>query len=71
MNERQLVEGIALSGFGMQDDIQASLAAGFREHVVKPVDWPKLEALVDHAAMRLHPAQNGQSRDAPFTLRVI
>jgi signal transduction histidine kinase/ActR/RegA family two-component response regulator len=71
MNERQPVEGIALSGFGMQDDIQASLAAGFREHVVKPVDWPKLEAIVDHAAMRLHPVQNGQSRDAPFTLRVI
>jgi signal transduction histidine kinase/ActR/RegA family two-component response regulator len=71
MNERQPVEGIALSGYGMQDDIQASLAAGFREHVVKPVDWPKLEAIVDHAAMRLHPAQNGQSSDAPFTLRVI
>ena len=71
MTERQPVEGIALSGYGMQDDIQASLAAGFREHVVKPVDWPKLEAIVDHAAMRLHPAQNGQSYDAPFTLRVI
>ena len=71
MNERQPVEGIALSGYGMQDDIQASLAAGFREHVVKPVDWPKLEAIVDHAAMRLHPTQNGQSYDAPFTLRVI
>ena len=71
MNERQPVEGIALSGYGMQDDIQASLAAGFREHVVKPVDWPKLEAIVDHAAMRLHPARNGQAYDAPFTLRVI
>ena len=71
MTERQPVEGIALSGYGMQDDIQASLAAGFREHVVKPVDWPKLEAIIDHAAMRLHPTQNGQSYDAPFTLRVI
>ena len=71
MTERQPVEGIALSGYGMQDDIQASLAAGFREHVVKPVDWPKLQAIVDHAAMRLHPTQNGQSYDAPFTLRVI
>ena len=71
MNERQRVEGIALSGYGMQDDIQASLAAGFREHVIKPVDWPKLESIVDHAAMRLHPTQNGQSYDAPFTLRVI
>ncbi len=71
MNERQPVEGIALSGYGMQDDIQASLAAGFREHVVKPVDWPKLESIVEHASRRLHPTQNGQSCDAPFTLRVI
>ena len=71
MKERQPVEGIALSGYGMQDDIQASFDAGFREHVVKPVDWPKLESIVDHVAMRIHPSQNGQSYDAPFTLRVI
>ncbi len=30
--------GIALSGFGMDDDIQQSLAAGFAEHLTKPVD---------------------------------
>jgi signal transduction histidine kinase/ActR/RegA family two-component response regulator len=71
INERRPTEGIALSGYGMQDDIEASLAAGFREHLVKPVDWPKLEALVDHVVMRLHPTQNGQPYDAPFTLRAI
>jgi signal transduction histidine kinase/ActR/RegA family two-component response regulator len=72
MNARRPTEGIALSGYGMQDDIEASLAAGFREHLIKPVDWPRLEAVVDRAAMRLHPAQNGQLSDPPFTtLRVV
>jgi CheY-like chemotaxis protein/anti-sigma regulatory factor (Ser/Thr protein kinase) len=31
-------KGIALSGFGTEADIQASLAAGFTTHLVKPVD---------------------------------
>ena len=38
--------GIALSGYGMEQDLQRSSAAGFAEHLVKPVDWPRLEAAV-------------------------
>ena len=34
--------GIALSGFGTDDDVAASSAAGFAEHLTKPVDWPQL-----------------------------
>jgi PAS domain S-box-containing protein len=36
------VRGIAMSGFGMEDDIRRSLDAGFREHLVKPLDFEKL-----------------------------
>ena len=72
MNARRPTEGIALSGYVTQTYIEASLAAGFREHLIKPVDWPRLEAVVERAAMRVHPAQNGQSYDVPFTtLRVV
>ena len=71
MNERRATEGIALSGYGMQTDVDASLAAGFREHLVKPIDWPKLEAVIDHITNRIHPTQNGHSEDAPFTLHAI
>ena len=71
MNERRATEGIALSGYGMQTDVDASMAAGFREHLVKPIDWPKLEAVIDHITNRIHPTQNGHSADAPFTLHAI
>jgi signal transduction histidine kinase len=37
------LRGIALSGYGMSEDIQLSQEAGFAEHLVKPVDLKKLE----------------------------
>jgi signal transduction histidine kinase/ActR/RegA family two-component response regulator len=36
--------GIALSGYGMDEDLKATASAGFHAHLVKPVDWPRLEA---------------------------
>jgi len=71
MNERRPTEGIALSGYGMQSDIDASLAAGFREHLVKPVDWPKLESVVNSVAARLQSSQNGSSPDSPLKLDTL
>jgi PAS domain S-box-containing protein len=44
--------GIALSGFGMETDIQRSLEAGFVEHLVKPVGVKALQAAIDRA---VHP----------------
>jgi two-component system CheB/CheR fusion protein len=37
---------IALSGFGTAEDVRASLDAGFREHLTKPVDLDRLLAAV-------------------------
>jgi CheY-like chemotaxis protein len=37
------LRGIALTGYGMSEDIQLSQEAGFAEHLVKPVDLKKLE----------------------------
>lgn len=39
--------GIALSGFGTEEDLRASAAAGFAEHLTKPVDWPQLRAAIE------------------------
>jgi len=39
-------KAIALSGFGMEDDIQRSRDAGFAEHLTKPVDISRLEAAI-------------------------
>ncbi|MEY2485852.1 MAG: hypothetical protein QOH39_1500 [Verrucomicrobiota bacterium] len=41
------IRGIAISGFGMNGDIEKSLQAGFSEHLVKPVKLEKLEAAID------------------------
>jgi CheY-like chemotaxis protein len=44
--------GIALSGFGTAEDVAASSAAGFAEHLTKPVDWPQLRAGIDRLIHR-------------------
>ena len=41
---------IAMSGYGMEEDRERSLAAGFRHHLVKPMDIDKLESLLEEAA---------------------
>jgi CheY-like chemotaxis protein len=41
------IPGIAISGFGMNGDIEKSFDAGFAEHLVKPVKMESLEAAID------------------------
>jgi PAS domain S-box-containing protein len=41
------LRGIALSGFGTDEDVAASSAAGFSEHLTKPVDWPHLRSAIE------------------------
>ena len=36
------LKGIALSGFGMEEDLRRSREAGFVAHLVKPVDFKEL-----------------------------
>jgi CheY-like chemotaxis protein len=43
------IRGIAISGFGMNGDVEKSLLAGFSEHLVKPVNLEKLEAAIEQA----------------------
>ena len=52
--------GIAISGFGMSSDIASSLAAGFSEHLVKPLSFEKLEAAMERT---MRPRDN-QRRDS-------
>jgi CheY-like chemotaxis protein len=47
--------GIALSGFGMDDDIRRSLEAGFARHLTKPIDLQQLQAAIDHVAGTISP----------------
>ena len=44
---------IAMSGFGQLSDRQRSLIAGYRHHLLKPVEPNRLETLLDEAAREL------------------
>jgi signal transduction histidine kinase/ActR/RegA family two-component response regulator len=49
---RQSLVGIALSGFGMEEDVRRSLDAGFEHHLTKPIDFQELERFLGTMASR-------------------
>jgi signal transduction histidine kinase/ActR/RegA family two-component response regulator len=50
IRSRRPMPGIALSGFGSADDIEQSLASGFNVHLTKPVDFRRLEEVIQQIA---------------------
>ena len=54
LHESKGMRGIALSGFGMDNDVTKARAAGFSEHLTKPINFERLEAairqLLEHEA---------------------
>ena len=46
LRERYNLRGVALSGYGMEEDIQRSLDAGFAQHLTKPVEIAQLDSAV-------------------------
>lgn len=53
---RGLRRGIAVSGYGMEQDIQRSREAGFADHLTKPLDLPALRrAIAEVTASTDHP----------------
>jgi PAS domain S-box-containing protein len=45
------IPGIALTGYGMEDDVSRTRAAGFAAHLTKPVDAGLLESMIDRVAL--------------------
>jgi PAS domain S-box-containing protein len=39
--------GIALTGYGMEEDVARSRAAGFAEHITKPVNFDRLQQVIE------------------------
>ncbi len=48
---------IALTGYGQESDRQAALAAGFEEHLTKPIGFSSLQSLLSRLAKRLNSSQ--------------
>jgi PAS domain S-box-containing protein len=60
LRDTQGMKGIALSGFGTNEDVAASAAAGFAAHLTKPVDWDRLRTEIE----RLVPTKESAARSA-------
>lgn len=60
LRDKHDLTGIALSGFGTDADVAASLAAGFASHLTKPVEWDRLRRELE----RLTPVRDSASRSA-------
>jgi PAS domain S-box-containing protein len=52
LQQKYGLRGIALSGYGMEEDITRSRQAGFAEHLVKPVDPQKLNEAIARVSSR-------------------
>lgn len=60
LQAEQHLEGIALTGYGMEEDIKHSLAAGFVAHLTKPVSIDSLEQAL--AAVKTKKVPTGTCR---------
>ncbi|MDR3403750.1 MAG: response regulator [Chthoniobacter sp.] len=49
------IAGIALSGFGMPEDLERSYSAGFHEHLIKPVDFALLRKALARVSVKIPP----------------
>jgi PAS domain S-box-containing protein len=54
IRKRQGIDGIALSGFGMEDDLRKSREAGFVDHLIKPVNLDRLQAAIQRFETQLN-----------------
>jgi HAMP domain-containing protein/signal transduction histidine kinase/CheY-like chemotaxis protein len=55
LQSKRPIIGIALTGFGMENDIRKGREAGFRYHLVKPIDLNRLDLLIQESANILPP----------------
>ena len=52
LKQRHGLKGIALSGFGMEEDIRKSVEAGFLAHLTKPITPQRLEEVIESVSQQ-------------------
>ncbi len=50
LQSRHGLPGVALSGYGMDEDVRKAKAAGFSAHLIKPVSFEQLRVVLDQVA---------------------
>ncbi len=63
------IPGIAMSGFGSEEDLQQSRMAGFFDHLTKPIDLKRLDQAIESAMAAGCAAESGNDMNEPFSLR--
>ncbi|MFL6567615.1 MAG: ATP-binding protein [Chthoniobacterales bacterium] len=58
LHAQKRMRGIALSGFGMENDVNRARQAGFAEHLTKPINFERLEEVI-HSLLATEPASRG------------
>jgi PAS domain S-box-containing protein len=67
LDRRGDLKGIALSGFGMEQDLQRSREAGFLDHLIKPVDLNRLESVIRRVMASVVPVAEESPAEASST----
>ncbi|HEX6902258.1 MAG TPA: ATP-binding protein [Thermoanaerobaculia bacterium] len=52
LSSRYGLRGVALSGYGMEEDLRRSREAGFEKHLTKPINFQALQAVLQEVAGR-------------------
>jgi PAS domain S-box-containing protein len=52
IKKRYLIKGIAMSGYGMDEDLRKSREAGFSDHIVKPANVAQLERSIRRIVLK-------------------
>lgn len=60
-------KGIAISGYGTEEDIRHSKEAGFMAHLTKPIDTDQLEKIMKAACIEAHQHGNAPPAHSPGT----
>jgi signal transduction histidine kinase/CheY-like chemotaxis protein len=56
LSTTRALRGIALSGFGMENDVSRARASGFSEHLTKPINFDRLEEAIQALLVEPEPA---------------
>jgi len=62
------LKAVAISGFGMKEDIERALTAGFSAYLIKPVLFEKIESLLQQFAMESVGSSVSQDAHYPFSV---
>ena len=67
LRKTRATPGIAMSGFGSDEDVRSSRSAGFAEHLTKPINYRTLEEAIRRVASRRRGRGGAVARGRPMS----